>query len=137
MKRFAREIALYGLASGVAFVFDVVLLAALVELAGIPYLPAAVLSFIAGGLVAYALCVRFIFRFHRVEDRRVEALAFVTLGLVGLAVNSGGIVIGVEFIGMHYLVAKVAAAAGSFIVSYALRRLALFTPLSQRTLRAS
>lgn len=137
MKQIARELFLYGLASGVAFAVDVALLAGLVELAGIAYLPAAVLAFVAGGLVAYALCVRFIFRFHRVEDRRIEVVAFVALGLVGLLVNSGGIVIGVELIGLHYLVAKFVAAGASFLVNYLLRRLALFTPPSQRRLGVS
>jgi putative flippase GtrA len=121
---------LYGAVSALAFAADLTLLVALVELAGIPYLPAAIVAFTSGGLVAYALCVRYIFQFRRVEDRRVEATSFVALGLAGLLVNAGGMWLGVEFLGLYYLVAKIAAAGLSFVVNYALRRWVLFTPRS-------
>jgi putative flippase GtrA len=129
MKHLAREVALYAAVSAVAFVVDLLVLVTLVERAGVPYLPAAICGFVIGGLLAYALCVRFIFRFRRVEDRRVEATSFVVLGLAGLAVNAGGMAFGVEVLGLHYLVSKLGAASLSFFVNYALRRLALFTPL--------
>lgn len=130
MKHIAREILLYAIASAVAFGVDLSILVGLVELGGLAYLPAAVIAFVTGGLVAYALCVRFIFRYRRVEDRRVEATSFVALGLAGLVVNAGGMVLGVEWLGLHYLLAKIGAAGMSFVVNYALRRLMLFTPRS-------
>jgi putative flippase GtrA len=124
---------MYGMASAVAFGVDLIILIALVELGGWPYMPAVVLGFVVGGLVAYGLCVRFIFHYRRVEDRRVEATAFVVLGVAGLAVNAGGIFVGVEVFGLHYLVSKFGAAGASFIVNYALRRFSLFTHLAPRS----
>lgn len=132
MKHIAREIFLYGLVSAVAFGVDLLILVGLVEIAGAPYLAAAVAGFVTGGLVAYGLCVRFIFRYRRIEDRRVEASSFIVLGLAGLAVNTAGIFVGVELFGVHYLLAKIGAAGLSFVVNYALRRLALFTPPSSQ-----
>jgi putative flippase GtrA len=137
LKHIAREMFLYGAVSGLAFAVDLALLVGLVELGGIPYLPAAIVSFVSGGLVAYVLCVRYIFRFRRVEDRRVEATSFVALGLAGLLVNAGGMTFGVEVLGLNYLIAKVGAAGLSFVVNYALRRFILFTPRSSNQPEAS
>ena len=92
------------------------------------YLSAAFVAFIAGGLVAYILSIRFIFSHRRVTDQRVEVLTFVSLGVVGLAVNMATIAAAVELAAIHYLVAKVLAAGLSFFVNYGLRRLLLFTP---------
>ena len=127
MKHIAREVALYTAPMGVAFAVDLAVLAALVELAAVPYLAAAAAGFVAGGLVAYLLSVRFIFRFRRVQDRSLEAATFVALGLIGLVVNLGGMWLGVEMLGLHYLLAKIAAAGLSFVTNYGLRRLTLFT----------
>jgi putative flippase GtrA len=136
VKHIAREVLLYGAASGIAFAVDLALLVGLVEVVRLPYLPAAVMAFISGGLVAYGLCVRYIFRFRRVADRRVEITTFVALGLAGLVVNTGGMAFGVEILGLYYLAAKFGAASLSFIVNYALRRFVLFTPRSSNQAEA-
>ena len=129
MKQVAREIVLYGLAMALALSVDVACLALLVEVVGVGYMPAVVVAFVAGGLVAYLLCVRFIFRYRRVTDRRLEIVTFVSLGAVGLAVNVAIIAAAVELLALHYLAAKILAAGVSFVVNYAARRLLLFTPL--------
>jgi putative flippase GtrA len=119
---------------GVAFAVDIAFLALLVEAALLPYLPAAAIAFCVGSLVAYGLSVRFIFAHRRVQDRRVEALTFIGLGVVGLGVNLAGMWAGIELMHLHYLIAKVIAAGLSFITNYLLRRLTLFTefaPLGQ------
>ena len=127
MKHIAREVVLYTIAMGTAFAVDLATLVALVEVAAVPYLGAAAIGFVAGGLVAYLLSVRFIFRYRRVQDRRIEAVTFIALGLIGLVVNLGGMWLGVEVLSLHYVVAKVAAAGLSFVTNYGLRRLMLFT----------
>jgi putative flippase GtrA len=127
LKHVAREVALYTIAMGTAFAVDLATLVALVEVAAVPYLGAAAVGFVSGGLVAYLLSVRFIFRHRRVQDRRIEAVTFIALGLVGLVVNLGGMWLGVEALSLHYVVAKVAAAGLSFVTNYGLRRLMLFT----------
>ena len=129
MKHLAREFVLYSLAMGAALSVDIGCLALLVEVGGLGYIPAAVLAFLAGNFVAYLLCVRFIFRYRRVSDRRIEVLTFVALGAVGLAVNLGVMIAAVELLSLHYLLGKVLAAGVSFVVNYASRRLLLFTQL--------
>lgn len=124
-----RELVLYGLVAAVAFVVDLAVLTALVEVGKLPYLLAAVIAFVAGSLVAYGLCVRYVFRYRRLDDRRAEASLFVALGVIGLFVNVSLMAVGVEQFGLHYLVAKVCAAGFTVFLNFALRKLVLFTRL--------
>ena len=126
-RQLVHELYRYGLVIGCAFAVDVGSLTGLVELADWPYLPAAIVGFTLGSLVAYALSVRFVFKYRRVEDRRLEATIFITLGAVGIAANAGMMVAGVEWLGLHYLVAKVGASGVTFFLNYGLRRIFLFT----------
>jgi putative flippase GtrA len=122
-----QEVFRYGLVIGCAFAVDVGTLTGLVELGHWSYLPAAIAGFTMGSLVAYALSVRFVFKYRRVEDRRLEATIFITLGVIGIAANAGMMVAGVEWLGLHYLVAKIVASGVTFFLNYGLRRIFLFT----------
>lgn len=133
----AREFVLYGLCSGLAFLVDFGTLAALVEWGGIPYLPAAATAFVLGGLVAWHLSVRYVFPYRRIADQRVEAIAFVALGLIGLVANLTLLALGVEILKLHYLVAKVGAAAFTVFLNFAARRLVLFTRIPTSTRSAN
>lgn len=128
MMRLARELLAYAAASGVAFACDFGTLAFLVQVLHWHYLVAATVAFVVGAAVAYLLSVRYVFRFRRIDDRRVEFAGFAAIGAIGLAVNTGAMYAGVEWLGLHYLVVKVLAGGITFTLNYALRRLALFTP---------
>lgn len=127
----ARELALYLAASFAAFAVDVGLLAALVKLAGWHYLAAAAASFIAGGVFLYVLCVKYVFRFRRIQDPTLELPYFVGLGLVGLAVNTAAMYAAVELAHVYFLLAKVGAAGCTCLVNFALRRALLFAPAAR------
>jgi len=122
------EIVRYGAISVVAFAVDVGLLSLLTQVLGIHYLVASSCSFIAGGVVAYFLSIRFVFRYRRVQERSVEATAFVALGLAGLLVNFVMMALVVGGANAHVLVGKLAAACATFGVNFVLRKFVLFTP---------
>jgi putative flippase GtrA len=129
-----RELVGYGLATVVAFALDIGLLTLLVSRAGMHYVIAASLSFIAGGVLLYVLCVRFVFRARRVANRTLELSYFVALGVAGLVVQTVVMVVAVDLLGAHYLLAKLSAACCTFIANFLLRRTLLFsavTPGSQ------
>ena len=126
----AREILAYGAASAIAFACDFGTLAFLVQGLGWHYLVAATVAFLVGAAVAYVLSIKYVFQFRRIDDRRAEFAGFAAIGAIGLAVNAGAMFAGVEWLGMHYLLAKVLAGGFTFALNYVLRRLALFTPPS-------
>ena len=99
------------------------------------YLVAATTTFVGGGVLLYALSVRFVFSHRRTTKRAVELPSFVALGLLGLIVNLLVIRIGVEAVRLSLMHAKLAASICSFGVNFAVRRVLLFSPAaeSQRT----
>src|SRR5215468_8114274 len=106
MRILAFEILGYGLASGIALAADTSILEALVNLAGWHYLPASVIAFAAGSVVAYLLSVRFVFRFRRVDNNALEFGYFAALGLAGLLVNATALFIAISLAGLSLFAAK-------------------------------
>jgi putative flippase GtrA len=126
MKTILQEATWYGIASLCALFVDVGLLWFLVKFLSVNYLLAATLSFLCGATVAYVISIRWVFRYHRLRDRRAEFVAFVALGLPGLALNAGVISVAVRYFGLHYLWAKGAAAITTFSWNFLARRQILF-----------
>ena len=125
MKQLLREITGYGVASAVALSVDMGLLWAFVHV-GIDYIAASVASFTAGAVVAYWLSITLAFRRHRMRDRRVELLGFVAIGVMGLIINTSVIYTAVQFLSLHYMLAKGAAAGFTFAFNFIVRRQLLF-----------
>jgi len=125
--RLARELIPYIVASGAGLALDVSLLWLQVSVVGVPYLAAAAISFLSGTALVYWASIRHIFGFRRLASARNEFAVFLSIGLVGLAINLGVIYIGVSRLGLHYLPAKIGAAGFTFLANFAMRRWLLFT----------
>ena len=126
MNRYIKELLGYFVASILALAVDVLILWLLVQFAGWFYLAAATISFLAGAVVAYAISVNLVFRQHRFRDRHLEFVSFVAIGTLALALNAGIISVAVGYFGLHYLLAKCIAAAGTFFCNFVARRQILF-----------
>jgi putative flippase GtrA len=127
MSRLMRESVIYAAGAAAAFATDLGLLWALVEKAGLHYLLAATISFLAGTVVVYWVSVRHAFRFRRIADRRAEFGAFATIGAVGILLNLFLMFVLVDGLALHYLAAKVCAAAITFVTNFVMRRWLLFS----------
>lgn len=122
------ELIRYALASAIALGADASLLWALVNRAGWFYIPASIASFMIGAVVAYLLSVRFVFRYRPVRNRSLEFGSFVSLGVVGLLVNTATLAIAVSAVGLGIMAAKMLAAGFTFATNFTLRRQLLFAP---------
>lgn len=120
-----REFARYFLVSALALGVDtggLLLLAQFVH-----YVWAATASFLLGAVAHYFLSVLFVFKRRRMLSRRwLEAGLFIGSGVLALLVNVAVIAIGVEWLGLPLVWAKLLAAGCSFVFGYGLRKLALF-----------
>jgi putative flippase GtrA len=123
-----REVLVYGAGAAAAFAVDITLLAALVELVGMHYLLAAMVSFIAGTVVVYLVSIRYAFAYRRLGQAQLEFTVFAALGILGILANLAVMYAGVQALHLHYLLAKVLAAGTTFFTNYGSRRLLLFTP---------
>lgn len=122
-----RELAAALAVAAAALAVDASLLWLLCTLGAWPPLASATLSFLAGALVNWALSVRFVFRYRRCRSVAQEFVAFVSVGVVALALNDVVIVTLVGTLGVSLLVAKATAAAATFFCNYGLRKTLLFS----------
>jgi putative flippase GtrA len=127
MRALILEVGSYGLASAAALGVDVGLMFLLTTVAGWHHLPAAAVSFIAGGVFLYAISIRFVFRQRRMQTGVLELGSFIGLGLVGFAINLTVIYLAVDGAHVPLLFAKAIASGCTFGINYLLRRQLLFT----------
>lgn len=127
MSRLLRESVIYAAGAAGAFATDFGLLWALVEKAGLHYLLAATISFLAGTVVVYWVSIRHAFRFRRIADRRAEFGYFAMIGAVGILLNLFLMFALVDWLGLHYLAAKVCSAAVTFLTNFGMRKWLLFS----------
>ncbi len=136
VRRLVREVVTYGASAAVALVVDVGLLALFVSVFHVNYLAAVSVSFIAGGVVLYALSVWAVFEHRRVPNHALELSCFVALGVVGLFINAGVVWLAVEQLDLHVMVGKLLATGCTFSVNFMLRRQLLFRPSASTHARA-
>ena len=117
----------YFLVSLAALALDYGLLVGLTSLGRLHYLVSAAIGFCAGLALNYALSVAFVFKEHRLTDRRVEFLGFLLIGLAGLGLNEALMKLFVETAGLGYAIAKIPATGVGFVFNFGARRLLLFT----------
>ncbi len=115
----------YGLCSATALALDWSLLILFVK-AGVYYLVAAALSFMAGMLLAYVGSIFFVFRGRRARRLRAEVAGFFAIGLAGLALNQILIFAFVHGCRLDVAIAKAPTAACIFLFNFLLRRTLLF-----------
>jgi putative flippase GtrA len=126
MRTVIREAAGYTAVSACALCADVAVLFVLVHYFFWWYLAAATLSFLMALLLGYALSVSLVFKYRRLEDKRLEFASFAAIGILGVAINAAAIALGVRYLDLHYLVAKCGAAGFTFLWNFAARRQFLF-----------
>ena len=123
--RFLLDLVRYGLCSAAALGLDWGLLVAFVA-GGVPYLPAAAVSFSAGMAVAYFGSIAFVFSDRRRGSMLGEAAGFVAVGLAGLICNQALLWFFVQGVGLHVAIAKAPTAACVFLFNFFLRRSLVF-----------
>lgn len=128
LPRLVTEALSYGLVSAVALGLDTSVLYGLVNWAGWHYIPASIVAFSAGAVMAYALSVRFVFSVHRLQNTYAEFISFLALGGVGMAINAAALFVAVSTVGLGLITAKLLAAGCTFATNFTLRRQLLFSP---------
>lgn len=123
--RVLRDLALYGLASGVALAADWSVLTLLVG-RGVPAAAAAAIGFSLGMLVTYAASIRLVYADRRQGSKLRELTVFVLIGLAGLGLNVLLICVFGAVLGLPAPIAKAPTAGIVFVFNFAARRAMLF-----------
>lgn len=115
----------FGVVGVIAFVIDYGLLALLTEAFGVNYLVSATISFTVSVVFNYLASMRYVFTHKEGMSRRREFVIFVVLSVIGLAINNLCMWAGVELLGIHYLITKIAATAIVMIWNFVTRKIFL------------
>lgn len=103
------QIAKYATVGAASAVVDFGVLFALTDGLGLHYLASATFSFILAAVVNYTL--NRIWTFRSSGKRRRQLPVFFIIAMLGLILNNNIMYFSVEHLGLHYLLAKVVAAA--------------------------
>lgn len=116
-------------ASVVAAALDFCILIALVELFGWSPVPAAIVGYLAGGVVQYVLCSLWVFHASH-ENKLVGFAVFTVMSLVGLAIT-WAVMYCQPHVGVPYPAAKVLALGLAFVWNFGSRKAILFRSKSK------
>lgn len=125
MKKLIAQIMKFGVVGAIAFVIDYGLLVLLTEAFGVNYLLSATISFTASVVFNYVASMRYVFKHKEGMSRRREFVIFVVLSVIGLAINNGCMWAGVELLGVHYLIVKIAATFLVMVWNFVTRKIFL------------
>ncbi len=115
----------FGIASGIATIFDLFLLWVLVEFVGLFYLLSAVVGFLAGSCLNYGINRAWVFRGSSVG--KIKGLfSFVVIGAVGLVWTILLMALFVEVFGIHYLIARIISAFFVLVWNYVMNSAVTF-----------
>ena len=116
----------YCLAALGSSALDFAVLFALTEFAGVYYLASAVVAYLAGFFMNYAVCVHWVFGNHNKGRRLAEFGTISAVGAVGLALTAFFVWFFTERLGMHYMVSKLWAVTIVFFWNFFARRHIVF-----------
>lgn len=126
MPSLPRELLFYGLLSAAALAADVSLFLLGLN-GGLPWFWAATLGFSIGLLVSYGGSTLFVFRQHRLTDRRAEFVMYGLIGGAGLLLTHLSLWVWLALLNAPPLAAKLMSAAGVFGFNFTLRKTLLFS----------
>lgn len=122
MRKLIAQFLKFGIVGFIAFAIDYGLLAFLTEVLGANYLVSATISFTVSVVFNYFASMRYVFTRRDDLSRRREFIIFVLLSVAGLGINDFCMWMGVEILGVHYLVVKIFATVIVAIWNFATRK---------------
>lgn len=125
MRKHINRFVKFGIASGIATIFDMFLLWVFVEFAGLFYLLSAVIGFLGGSCLNYGINRAWTFKESKVAHAR-GLISFIIIGAVGLIWTILLMALLVEVFGIHYLIARIISAFFVLVWNYVMNRILTF-----------
>lgn len=123
----------YVFVGGISFIVDftVLYLSREIFLKDIPYslYISTVIGFLAGMFVNYIFSIRFVFlsaKNMELGRSTMDKILFLLIGVIGLIISELGMGLGVEFLGINYLITKVIIVAIVMFWNYLARKKLIF-----------
>lgn len=122
MKKLFQQIARFGVIGVLAFAIDYGFLYAFTEWLGIYYLISSVLSFSISVIFNYIASVLWVFDVKQKTSKTRNFILFIVFSVIGLGINQLIMWLGVESLGLHYMLVKIFATAVVMVWNFVTRK---------------
>ena len=122
MKKLFQQIARFGVIGVLAFAIDYGFLYAITEWLGIHYLISSVLSFSISVIFNYIASVLWVFDVKQETSKTRNFILFIVFSVIGLGINQLVMWLGVESLGLHYMLVKIFATAVVMVWNFVTRK---------------
>lgn len=122
MKKLFQQIARFGVIGVLAFAIDYGFLYAFTEWLGIYYLISSVLSFSISVIFNYIASVLWVFDVKQETSKTRNFILFIVFSVIGLGINQLVMWLGVESLGLHYMLVKIFATAVVMVWNFVTRK---------------
>ena len=109
-----------------AFIVEFCTLIFFKEFAGLHYITATIIGFVAGTLILYLLSIHWIFDKRKIPDAKIELPAFAGISAAALMANGGLMILFTEAFSIRYTLSRLIAAVIVFSGNFLLKKLTLF-----------
>lgn len=123
MKKLMGQILKFGVVGGLAFLIDYSILYVLTEFVGLHYLISGGISFTIAVIFNYLMSIFWVFETKKDQNKTSQFIIFIILSIIGLGINQVVIWVLVEKLLIHYMIAKIAAAAIVMVYNFVTRKL--------------
>ena len=113
----------FGFVGFLCFFIDYGIMVFLTEVFDINYLMSSGISYSISTVINYILSVTIVFETDKKKNRVKEFVLFVFLSVIGLGVNELCMKVGVELIGIHYMIVKIGATAVVMVYNFITRKI--------------
>jgi putative flippase GtrA len=125
MKWLIKQILGFGIVGVICFIIDYGLMIVLTEFLGLNYLLSCGLSFSVSTIVNYILSMRYVFVSKENMKKSVEFVLFVILTVIGLGITEILMMVFVDKIGIHYMIAKIGVTGIVMVYNFTTRKIVL------------
>lgn len=125
MDKLVRQAGKFGVVGIVCFGIDYGLMVVLTEYMKYNYLASSGISFSVSVVVNYLLSMHFVFIRNKNRSRKMELLIFILLSITGLLLTEILMWLSVDWLGIYYMVSKVAITGIVMVYNFATKKLFL------------
>lgn len=125
MKKLFQQLVKFGLVGGIAFLIDFFVLYFCTSVLGIYYLISSFISFTVSTVFNYIASVKWVFDVDKKKSQKKNFVIFIVFSVIGLLLNQLIMYVGVDLIGLYYLLVKIIATAIVMVFNFVTRKMFL------------